>query len=501
MEEEKIWEAPGESREEDKDAAPPGEDVRRGGRVQDKCSHENMTRESSPHNIDELDMEPLMLVLGDVESELSIAKPQHCEPRGGGNSAGGRAEETQPGTGGRVHTERKRERPNQDAEQRPLVTSETIGIELEMGDYVGVTEKVIRGPFVSNCSKDLGCEESFLQRDSRTGFDEGNLQRDLRTRQFDYSKLKGDVGDIEKEDLAGEGGVEPTEGLVGDCRPKEYKAGTSCEKSPDTSFLAASCNIADYPYVDFSTSEFIVMCDFATAEDTQLSLSQGDKVSLLNAVTAEWWWVEHNGRCGYVPATHLRAVLDEEDSDVDDPWQDEEYYGSYKTLKLHLEMLSDQPRTETYRNVILQNSKALKGKRILDLGCGTGIISFFCAQLAEPEIVYAVEACEIAEQTRKLVDENGYSSIIQVQCHRAEELQLPTKVDILVSEWMGTCLLFEFMLESVLLARDLYLEEDGVMWPSTARVHLVPCSANKEYEARVLFWDSPYGLDFSVLKL
>ncbi|XP_073502855.1 protein arginine N-methyltransferase 2 isoform X2 [Phyllobates terribilis] len=445
MEEEKIWEAPGESREEDKDAAPPGEDVRRGGRVQDKCSHENMTRESSPHNIDELDMEPLMLVLGDVESELSIAKPQHCEPRGGGNSAGGRAEETQPGTGGRVHTERKRERPNQDAEQRPLVTSETIGIELEMGDYVGVTEKVIRGPFVSNCSKDLGCEESFLQRDSRTGFDEGNLQRDLRTRQFDYSKLKGDVGDIEKEDLAGEGGVEPTEGLVGDCRPKEYKAGTSCEKSPDTSFLAASCNIADYPYVDFSTSEFIVMCDFATAEDTQLSLSQGDKVSLLNAVTAEWWWVEHNGRCGYVPATHLRAVLDEEDSDVDDPWQDEEYYGSYKTLKLHLEMLSDQPRTETYRNVILQNSKALKGKRILDLGCGTGIISFFCAQLAEPEI-------------------------------------------------------FEFMLESVLLARDLYLEEDGVMWPSTARVHLVPCSANKEYEARVLFWDSPYGLDFSVLK-
>lgn len=66
--------------------------------------------------------------------------------------------------------------------------------------------------------------------------------------------------------------------------------------------------------------------------------------------------------------------------------------------------------------------------------------------------------------------------------------------------WYESCLLFEFMSESVLLARDLWLKEDGVMWPSTARIHLVPCSADKEYASKVLFWDSPYGLDFSALK-
>ncbi|XP_077128516.1 protein arginine N-methyltransferase 2 isoform X2 [Ranitomeya variabilis] len=477
MEKEKIGDASEESREGEKDVAPPGEDGRTGVGGQAQCSHENMERVSSPHDVTELHMEPLMLVVREMESELTAEK--HNEPRGGGNSAGGRLEWTEPGSGGHGHTERNRQRHGQDVEYGHSVTTATAGIERDMGDYAGVTKKVVRRPLVCNGSKDLKCGESFL------------LQRDPRTRPFDHSELEGDVGDVENEDLAEESG---------DCHPKEHKAGTSCEKSPDTSCLAASCSIADYPYADFSTNEFIVMCDFAAAEDTQLSLSQGDKVSLLDAVTAEWWWVAHNGRCGYVPATHLRAVHDEEDSDIDDPWQDEEYYGSYKTLKLHLEMLSDQPRTETYRNVIIQNSTALKGKRILDLGCGTGIISFFCAQLAEPEIVYAVEASEIAEQTAKLVDENGYSNIIQVQCHRAEELQLPTKVDVLVSEWMGTCLLFEFMLESVLLARDLWLEEDGVMWPSSARVHLVPCTADKEYEARVLFWDSPYGLDFSVLK-
>ncbi|XP_069839210.1 protein arginine N-methyltransferase 2 isoform X2 [Dendropsophus ebraccatus] len=313
-----------------------------------------------------------------------------------------------------------------------------------------------------------------------------------RTGQSVYSQMEGGREEMKR-----------TEGLDGACPAKEYTAETSYKKFPGAACLALSRpgdSIVDYPYVDFSSSQLMVMGDFVAADDTQLSLSQGDTVHVLNAVTPDWWWVEHNGRCGYAPASHLHGVYVEEGSDIDDPWQDEEYYGSYKTLKLHLEMLSDQPRTEAYRNVIMQNSTALKGKRILDLGCGTGIISFFCAQLAEPEIVYAVEASEISKQTRKLVEKNGFSSVVHVLCQRAEELQLPSKVDVLVSEWMGTCLVFEFMLESVLLARDLCLKEDGVMWPSTACVHLVPCSADEVYASRVLFWDALYGLDFSALK-
>ncbi|XP_072274575.1 protein arginine N-methyltransferase 2 isoform X2 [Pyxicephalus adspersus] len=283
----------------------------------------------------------------------------------------------------------------------------------------------------------------------------------------------------------------------------EYSPGESYEQLPDIACLEISSTMdcmAQYPYEDYTYGEFVIMSDFVATEETQLSLSCGDRVVLLCAVTSDWWWVEHNGNCGYVPASHLHRVSDEEDTEDDDPWQDEEYYGSYKTLKLHLEMLSDQPRTQTYRNVILQNSAALKGKRILDLGCGTGIISFFCAQMAQPEVVYAVEASDIAEQTSRLVKENAFSGIIKVIRQKAEDLKLPSKVDVLVSEWMGTCLVFEFMLESVLQVRDLWLEEGGIMWPSTASIHMVPCSAEKEYATKVLFWDSPYGLDFRMLK-
>lgn len=54
-------------------------------------------------------------------------------------------------------------------------------------------------------------------------------------------------------------------------------------------------------------------------------------------------------------------------------------------------MLSDKSRTETYRQVILGSSASLSNKVVMDLGCGTGIISLFCAQLARPSVVMLTE--------------------------------------------------------------------------------------------------------------
>jgi len=42
------------------------------------------------------------------------------------------------------------------------------------------------------------------------------------------------------------------------------------------------------------------------------------------------------------------------------------------------------------------------------------------------------------------------------------------KVDIIVSEWMGYFLLYEAMLDSVLVARDKFLKPDGLMFPDQA---------------------------------
>lgn len=55
--------------------------------------------------------------------------------------------------------------------------------------------------------------------------------------------------------------------------------------------------------------------------------------------------------------------------------------------------------------------------------------------------VYAVEASEMAQHTGQLVVQNGFADIITVFQQKVEDVVLPEKVDVLVSEWMGTCLL------------------------------------------------------------
>lgn len=46
----------------------------------------------------------------------------------------------------------------------------------------------------------------------------------------------------------------------------------------------------------------------------------------------------------------------------------------------------------------------------------------------------------MAEYTRQLVKQNGCEEVVMVLQGRGEDIELPEKVDVLVSEWMGNCL-------------------------------------------------------------
>lgn len=52
-------------------------------------------------------------------------------------------------------------------------------------------------------------------------------------------------------------------------------------------------------------------------------------------------------------------------------------------------MLKDEVRTKSYRNSIINNKHLFKGKVVLDVGCGTGILSMFAAK-AGARRVFAV---------------------------------------------------------------------------------------------------------------
>lgn len=58
-------------------------------------------------------------------------------------------------------------------------------------------------------------------------------------------------------------------------------------------------------------------------------------------------------------------------------------------------MLQDFVRTSTYQHAILSNTNDFDGKVVLDVGAGTGVLSFFAVQSGAAR-VYAVEASSMA---------------------------------------------------------------------------------------------------------
>merc|ERR1711920_1119165 len=73
------------------------------------------------------------------------------------------------------------------------------------------------------------------------------------------------------------------------------------------------------------------------------------------------------------------------------------YFDSYAHFGIHEEMLKDEVRTLTYRNSMYHNKHLFKNKIVLDVGCGTGILSMFAAKAGAKQ-VYGVDMSGIIEQ-------------------------------------------------------------------------------------------------------
>lgn len=176
------------------------------------------------------------------------------------------------------------------------------------------------------------------------------------------------------------------------------------------------------------------------------------------------------------------------------------YFDSYAHFGIHEEMLKDAVRTRAYQRAIERNPHLIRDKIVLDVGCGTGILSLFAAR-AGAKHVYGIDASAIAEQAQKIVADNGFADRVTILRGKVEEISLPVQqVDVIISEWMGYFLLYESMLDTVLWARDKWLAPGGVLLPDTATLYLVGIE-DAEYRAEKLdFWDDVYGFDMACIK-
>lgn len=76
-------------------------------------------------------------------------------------------------------------------------------------------------------------------------------------------------------------------------------------------------------------------------------------------------------------------------------------------------MIRDKVRTDAYKKAIEQNKHLFKGKTVLDIGTGTGILSLFAAECGAKK-VYAVDNADIAYFAKEIVKTNDKRGVIQV---------------------------------------------------------------------------------------
>lgn len=177
------------------------------------------------------------------------------------------------------------------------------------------------------------------------------------------------------------------------------------------------------------------------------------------------------------------------------------YFNSYSSFYIHEEMIKDYVRTNSYRKAIEGNPEAFKDKIVLDIGCGTGILSIFAAR-AGAKHVYSLEFADIADFAKEIVKKNGLGDKITIIKSKVEEAVLPVdKVDIIISEWMGYFLLYESMLDTVLYARDKWLVKGGLLLPDRSSIHIAAFEDVDYKKSKLDFWDGVgYDIDMNILR-
>jgi predicted RNA methylase len=110
-----------------------------------------------------------------------------------------------------------------------------------------------------------------------------------------------------------------------------------------------------------------------------------------------------------------------------------------------------------------KNSAVFHDQVVLDIGCGTGVLSIFAAKAGARQ-VFCVDYGDIAYFAKEIVKKNKLDDKITVIKSKIEEVQLPVdKVDIIIHEMIGVFVVAKNEIDPVLGARDKWLKKGGLV--------------------------------------
>ncbi len=132
------------------------------------------------------------------------------------------------------------------------------------------------------------------------------------------------------------------------------------------------------------------------------------------------------------------------------------YLGQFIPLQYHHNMLMDTNRMDNFKAAIQR--QVFTGAKVLELGGGTGVLSWFAAQAAAK--VYCVEFNpDMVTEARRLLALNQYGDRVEVIHADAFEYLPPEPVDFVICEMIHVAMLREKQVEVIENFKRRYAEK------------------------------------------
>jgi len=156
-------------------------------------------------------------------------------------------------------------------------------------------------------------------------------------------------------------------------------------------------------------------------------------------------------------------------------------------------MIAFEQRTSAYARAL--EARISPGAVVLDIGCGPGILSFIACRAGAAR-VYAVETDDVIQLARDSAADNGFADRIEFIQGLTTEIDLPEKVDVIVTDIHGILPLERKSVVSILDARDRFLKPGGWIIPSSETIWTALTCCPEFYGSLVDAWNTKYELNF-----
>src|SRR6202790_4561738 len=151
------------------------------------------------------------------------------------------------------------------------------------------------------------------------------------------------------------------------------------------------------------------------------------------------------------------------------------------------DMIGDSARFNAYAKAI---SRSVRTRDVVaEIGCGPAVFALLACR-AGAKRVYAIETEDIIDVARQIAAANGFADRIQFFQNDSRKVELPERVNAIVSDLRGVLPIFDGALPSLQDAKKRFLAPGGIMIPRRDVLKAAVIEAEKAYLRLTSPWKS-----------